>query len=90
MELENQGIKCKTFWDIKEVIKNTAAKMKVAKSNREKKYYAQDILIEVESLLLCVDFIGGNSDCTSCHSISGRYIREYKYLAKEERVKGVI
>lgn len=90
MEFENQGIECKKFWDTKEVIKKAEDKMKTAKANKEKRYYAQDILQEAESLLLCSNFNSGNPDCVSCHSILRRYIKEYKYLAKEEAKKNSI
>lgn len=84
MESENQGIKCKTFCDAQVVIKKAEDKLKVAKSNKERQYYAQDILVEVETLLLCTSFNAGNPDCISCHSILRRYIKEYKYLAREK------
>ena len=90
MELENQGIKCNTFWDAEAVIKKTEDKIKVAKNNKERRYYAQDILVEVEVLLLCADFNAGNPDCMSCHSILRRYIKEYKYMAEDERRGTVI
>ena len=87
MEFENRGIKCNIFWDAESVIKKTHAKIKQAKSLKEKQYYAQDILLEAETLLTCSKYSAGNSDCVSCHSISRRYIQEYKYLAKDERKK---
>ena len=89
MEFQNHGIKCKTFWDAQAVIKNAGDKIKVAKSNKERRYYGQDILLEAETLLLCVDCNAGSPDCLSCHSVLRRYIKEYKYLAEDER-KGAV
>lgn len=40
MEFEPQGIKCKKFCDAEAVIKKAEAKMKVVKSNKERRYYA--------------------------------------------------
>lgn len=85
MKFGNQGIKCKTFWDAEKVVNKAETKIKIAKSNKERRYYAQDILLEVDDLLLCTDFIGGNSDCMSCYSILRRYIKEYEYLANHKR-----
>ncbi len=82
MEFEYQGIKCNKFWNSIEVIKKIEVKIKDAKSTKEGQYYAQDILLEVESLFSCSDYNAGNLDCLSCHSISQRYIQENKYLAK--------
>lgn len=87
MEFKNQGIKCKTFWGAQTVIKKTEAKIKGAKSNKERQYFAQDILLETESLFSCPNYNAGNSDCISCRSISRSYIKEYEYLAKHERRK---
>lgn len=89
MQFENQGIKCNIFWDTQAVIEKTEAKIKEAKSTKERQYYAQDILLEVETLLACSDYNAGNPDCISCHSILQRYAQEYKYLARNRR-KNVI
>lgn len=78
----NKGIKCNIFWDTKAVIEKTEAMVKKAKSSKERQYYAQDILLEAETLLSCSDYNTGNPDCVSCHSISRRYIQECKHLAK--------
>jgi len=90
MEFKNQGIKCRTFWDAQAVIKKAEDKIRVTKNTKERQYYGQDILLEVETLLLCANYNTGNHDCMSCHSILRRYIKEYKYLAKEEKRKKVI
>ena len=90
MEFENQGIKCNIFWNAQAVIKKAEAKMKEVKAIKERQYYAQDILLELESLLLCSNYNAGNLDCVSCHSILRRYIKEYKYLVKEEAKKNNI
>ncbi len=81
----HQGIKCRTFWDAEKVINKAETKIKVAKSNKERRYYAQDILIEIETLLLCANFNDGNPDCVSCYSILRRYIKEYENLANHKR-----
>lgn len=84
MEFENQNIKCSIFLDTDVVIRKTVAKINEAQNIKEKQYYAQDILLEVESLLSCSNYKSRNPDCVSCHSISQRYIQEYKHLAKDE------
>ena len=78
MESEPQGIKCRKFCDAEAVIKKAEAKMKLVKSNKERQYYAQDISLEAETLLLCANFNTTNPDCKSCHSILRNYIKEYK------------
>lgn len=90
MEFENQDIKCSIFWDAEAVIKKTDAKIKEARSTKERQYYAQDILLEAKSLLSCSNYNDGNPDCVSCHSISRRYIQEHEYLAKNGRRQDIL
>ena len=85
MEFGKQNIKCNTFVDVEKVIKNAEAKIKEPRSIAEKRYYAQDILLEGETLLSCPDYNTRYSDCVSCRSAAGRYIREYKDLANGAR-----
>jgi len=87
MEFENHNIKCKTFWDVERVIKNAEAKIKEPRNAAERRYYAQDVLLESRTLLSCPDYNARNSDCVSCRSFAHRYTQEYKYLAKTERKK---
>ena len=89
MGFENQGIKCSIFWDAEAVIEKADAKIKEARSIKERKYYAQDILLEVQNLLMCSNYNAGDPECLSCHTISHRHIQEYEYLAKSQK-KGVI
>jgi len=44
MRPENRTIKCSVFWDVETTIRKSKAKIEEAKSIKEKKYYAQDIL----------------------------------------------
>lgn len=87
MEFQVHSIKCNTFWDVETVIKKAKAKIKDPRSAAEKRYYAQDILVEAKTLLSCPDYNARNSDCKICHSISHKCIEEYKHLAKVERRK---
>ncbi len=73
MEFEKQGVKCKMFWDVQAMIKNAEAKMKVAQSNLERRYYAQDILLEVETLSSCANFNSAGPECISCHAVLRNY-----------------
>lgn len=84
MELENYVVKCKKFRDAQAVIWKTEVKIKEAASSREKRYYAQDILLEAETLLSCAYYVAGSFDCLKCHLVSQRYIQEREYLAREE------
>ncbi|MBL7131972.1 MAG: hypothetical protein ISS45_11340 [Candidatus Omnitrophica bacterium] len=70
MEFENQTIKCSKFWETESVIKKTEAKISEAGILRERRYYAQDILLEAEDLLSCLNYNSENPDCFNCHSIS--------------------
>jgi len=78
MELENHNIRCNTFGDVEKVIKKAEAKIKEPKSTSEKRYYAQDILLEAETLLSCPDYKARNSGCVNCRFFAHRYIRNIK------------
>jgi len=84
MEFENQSIKCSIFLETEAVIRKTVAKIEQTENVKERQYYAQDILLETESLLSCSNYKNRNPDCVRCHSTSQRYIQEYKHLAKDE------
>jgi len=90
MEFENQNIKCDTFRDAETLIKKTEEKIKETKNIKEKQYYAQDILLEVESLISCSNYNGKNQDCLNCHLVLLNYIREYKHLAENEIKKPIV
>lgn len=87
MEFDNQGIKCITFQDTEAIIKKAEAKIEEAGSVKERQYYAQDILLEVESLLSCSSYNSKNQDCLNCHLVLLNYIREYKHLAEDKTNK---
>jgi len=89
MEFEKHNIECKTFWDVERVIKNAEAKIKEPRTAAEKRYYAQDILLESNTLLFCPDYNARNSDCVDCHSAVQQFIRKYDHIAKDGR-KGVV
>ena len=82
MEESNQNnIKCPVFRESDGIIKNII--LKLEKVNfREKQDYAQDILVEAKTLLLCSNYNSKNSDCSNCHTISRKYLQEYGQLAK--------
>lgn len=84
MELENQNIKCSEFQDTETIIRKAAAKIREAKNTKEKQYYAQDILLEAEDLLLCLNYNANNLECVNCHAILKEYLREYGYWVKDE------
>jgi len=84
MELENQDIKCSKFQDTKAIIGKAAAKIREAKNTKERQYYAQDILLEAEGSLACLNYDANNIECINCHAILKRYLHEYEHLAKEE------
>lgn len=90
MESENRDIKCNVFCETEAVIENSEAKIKETKNHKERKYYAQDVLLEAKSLLPCPDYKDGNIDCLICHSIALKYIRQYEYLAKNAMRKTVV
>ena len=81
MESETYDIKCDIFRDAAAIIKKARAKIKVSKNSREKQYYAQDILLEAETLLSCSNFSIKNPNCKTCRFVSHRNIEEYKKLA---------
>ena len=73
----HKEIKCSVFLETDRVMQNTIAKY--LKANlKERRYYAQDILLEAKSLLRCSDYNVLNSDCLNCHYILRRYLQEYK------------
>jgi len=82
MEESNQNnIKCPVFRESDGIIKNII--LKLGKVNfREKQDYAQDILVETNTLLLCSNYNSKNPDCSNCHAISRKYLQEYGHLAK--------
>ncbi|MFH1519217.1 MAG: hypothetical protein ABIE75_01420 [Candidatus Omnitrophota bacterium] len=81
MRFEDHNINCNIFWDTGVVIKRADSRMKEARSTKEKQYYAQDILGEVETLLSCSCYNSQSTDCLNCYSISCRYIQKYAQYA---------
>lgn len=75
------NIKCPVFRESDEIIKNIILKLEKV-NPREKQDYAQDILVEANTLLLCSDYNSKNPDCSNCHSISRKYLQEYGHLSK--------
>ncbi|MBU4078204.1 hypothetical protein KKE85_01140 [Patescibacteria group bacterium] len=75
------NIECPIFRESDEVIKNIILKLEKANS-KEKQDFAQDILLEANTLLLCSNYNSKNPDCLNCHSISRRYLQEYGHLPK--------
>ena len=93
MRLEDCNINCNIFWDAGVVIKRADSRMKEVRSTKEKQYYAQDILGEVETLLSCSYYNPQSTDCLSCYAISCRYIQKYAQyasLVKNKRKENVI
>ena len=74
-------IKCPIFCESDEIIKNIILKIEKATS-KEKQDYAQDILVEANTLLLCSNYNSKSPDCLNCHSISRGYLQEYGGLSK--------
>jgi hypothetical protein len=75
------NIECPVFRESDEIIKNIILKLeKVAP--KEKQDYAQDILVEANTLLLCSNHNSKDLDCLNCHSISHKYLQEYGHLPK--------
>ncbi|NQS89719.1 hypothetical protein HQ584_08030 [Patescibacteria group bacterium] len=72
------------------MIRKTVIKIKEAKNNRERQYYAEDILQEAIGLLSCPNCSTRNPVCLNCRSISHGYIKEYKHLAKDKVKENVI
>jgi len=85
LEFTNRNIKCNIFSETEVVIRNSEAKIKETKNLKERKYYAQDILLEARSLLSCSNNNDKNLDCLICHSIALKYIHQNEYLAKNVR-----
>lgn len=75
------NIECLIFRESDKVIKNIILKLEKANS-KEKQDFAQDILLEANTLLLCSNYNSKNPDCLNCHSISRKYLQEYGYLSK--------
>ena len=75
------NIKCPIFCESDGIIKNIILKLEQV-SSKEKQDYAQDILVEANTLLLCSNYSSKNPDCLNCHTISRKYLQEYGYLAK--------
>ena len=78
------NLECPIFCESDEIIKNIILKLEKANS-KEKQDFAQDILIEANTLLLCSNYNSKNPDCSSCHSISRNYLQEYGNLPKSNR-----
>ena len=92
MRFEDRNINCNIFRDAEAVIKRADSKMKEV-NTKEKQYYAQDILGEVETLLSCSYYNSQSTDCLSCYAISCRYIQKYAQsasLVKSKRKENVI
>lgn len=75
------NIVCLIFRESDKVIKNIILKMETINS-QEKQDYAQDILVEANTLLLCPDYNSKNPDCSNCHSISREFLQEYGHLSR--------
>jgi hypothetical protein len=75
------NIECLIFRESDKVIKNIILKLEKA-SSQEKKDFTQDILLEVNTLLLCSNYNSKNPDCLNCHSLSRKYLQEYGNLPK--------
>ncbi len=82
MEFEKQYIKCSKFQDTEAVIKKSEDKIKEIRNIKERQDYAQDILVEANTLFLCSDYNSKDPDCSNCHSISCKYLQEYGHLPK--------
>lgn len=77
------NIKCPIFRESDEIIKNIILKLENVNS-KEKHDYAQDILVEANTLLLCSKYNSKNPDCLNCHSLSRKHLQEYGHLSKTE------
>ncbi len=75
------NIKCPIFCESDEIIKNIILKLEKVNA-REKQDYAQDILVEANTSLLCSNYDSKNPDCSNCHTISRKYLQEYGHLAE--------
>ena len=75
------NIECLIFRESDKVIKNIILKLEKA-NPKEKQDFAQDILLEANTLLLCSNYNSRNPDCLNCHSISRKFLQEYGHLPK--------
>ncbi|MFA4889619.1 MAG: hypothetical protein WC628_08630 [Candidatus Omnitrophota bacterium] len=75
------NIKCPIFRESDGIIKNIILKVEKANS-KEKQDYAQDILVEANTVLLCSDYNSKNPDCSNCHTISRKYLQEFGQFSK--------
>jgi len=75
------NIECFIFCESDKIIKNIILKVEKANS-KEKQDYAQDILVEANTLLLCSNYNSKNPDCSNCHSFSRGYLQEYGHFPK--------
>ncbi len=75
------NIECPIFCETDGIIKNIILKVEKANS-KEKQDYAQDILVEANTLLLCSNYNSKNPDCSNCHAISRKYLQEYGHLVE--------
>lgn len=78
------NIKCHIFCESDGIIKNIILKLEKV-SSKERQDYIQDILLEVNTLLLCSNYNSKNLDCPNCHSISRKLLQEYGYLSKAKQ-----
>jgi len=77
------NIKCHIFLETEAAIKNIVTKFYKA-NLKEERNYAQDILVEANTLLLCSNYNSKNPDCSNCHSILRKYLQDYGHLSKAE------
>ena len=75
------NITCPIFCESGGIIKNIILKLEQVNS-KEKQDYAQDILVEANTLLLCSDYNSKNPDCPNCHTISRKYLQEFGRFSK--------
>ena len=75
------NIACPIFCESDGIIKNIILKLEQVNS-KEKQDYAQDILVEANTLLLCSNYNSKNPDCSNCHTILRKYLQEYGHLPK--------
>ena len=71
------NIKCPIFLETDRVIKNVISKFWKAGS-KERRNYAQDILLEAKTLLSCSKHNPGDTECLNCQSILHNYLQEYE------------
>lgn len=77
MESAQFKIECLVFLETDAVIKNISVKIKKTIA-AERQYYVQDVLLEIKTLLACLDYNPRYSDCLYCRRTFRRYLREYK------------